>query len=363
MIPLVKPLLTEEERNAVMKVLESGMLAQGKKVKEFEDRFADFCGVNYAIATNSGTSALHSALHSLDIKKGDEVITTPFTFVATANAILMQGATPVFADIEEDTFNLDPKKVEEKITEKTKALLPVDLFGHPYEVASFQKIADKHGLVILEDAAQAIDARYENKKAGSFGDAATFSFYATKNLITGEGGMITTNDEKVAEKARSFRHHGQSQQYEYETLGYNYRMTDILAAIGVEQLKRIKEMTLKRRKNALFLNDELGKIDGITTPSIRKGVDHSFHQYSIVVPSEKRDILVSHLKEEGIGCGIYYPKPVHLSPFFRRMGFKAQLPVSENISRCILSIPVHSHLSEEDLKKIVLAVSSAPWEK
>ena len=211
MINVAQPSFGQEEIDAVVKVLQSGIIAQGPQVAKFEKQFAAFCGAKYAVATNSGTAALHAALYACGIKEGDEVITTPFTFVATANAIIQQGATPVFADIDPVTFNLDPKSVEAKITSKTKAILPVDIFGHPYDVEAIANIAKKHNLKIIEDACQAHGATYKNRKTGTLGDAGCFSLYATKNITTGEGGMITTDNEEIAEKAKMFRHHGQSQ--------------------------------------------------------------------------------------------------------------------------------------------------------
>jgi len=359
MISISKPLIGKEEKEAVLKVLDSGMLAQGPKVKEFEEKFAEFCGAKYAIAVNSGTAALHAALYSMGIKSGDEVITVPFTFVATANCIIMQGAKPVFVDVDEKTFNIDVKQIEKKITKKTKAILPVDLYGQIYNYPELKKIAEKYNLVILEDACQAVGAELDGKKAGTFGDTSAFSFYATKNMITGEGGMITTNNEKFAEMAKRFRHHGQSEQtrYEYYDLGYNYRMMDIQAAIGLEQLKKINNLTNKRIENALYLTKNLKDVKGIEVPFVKKNAKHVFHQYTIKVNPVIRDRLVSYLKEKEIGTGIYYPKPLHLHPFFTKLGYKqGDFPVAEKLSKQVISLPVHPALTKDELDKIIKAI-------
>ena len=251
MIPIAKPFIGDEEIRAVSEVLKSGIIAQGPKVRELEEKFAKFCGTKYATALNSGTAALHTALHAAGIKQGDEAITTPFTFISTANTILMLGAKPVFADIDEDTFNINPEKIKDKITEKTKAILTVDLYGHLCDYDKISKIAGG-SIIIIEDSCQAIDAEYNKKKAGSFGNMGAFSFYATKNITCGEGGILTTNNKEYAENAELFRQHGRSKMttYDYADMGYNYRMTDICASILLEQLKKIHIITKKRIENA-----------------------------------------------------------------------------------------------------------------
>jgi len=356
MIPLSKPFIGEKEKRAVLSVLDSGMLAQGPKVKELEKKFAELCGTKYAVATNSGTSALHTALYALGVGKDDEVITTPFTFVATANAVLMQNARPVFVDIDDKTFNIDPDKIEEKITEKTKAIIPVDLFGHLYDHVKIQKIAKKYGLVILEDACQAVCGERDGKKAGQCGDMAAFSFYATKNLMCGEGGIITTDNEKYAERAKRFRQHGQNEhvKYEYLDIGYNYRMMDLQAAIALEQIRRIEEFTKKRQKNAALLSKGLKQISGIVVPYVVENTKHAFHQYSVLVPAEKRENIVKGLGETGVGCGVFYPVPLHLQPHFKKFGYReGDFPIAEKISKQILSLPVNPLLSENDIQKII----------
>lgn len=355
MIHIAKPLIGEEEQKAVLEVLKTGMIAQGAKVKELEEKFAKLCGTKYAIATNSGTSALHAALYCLGIKPGDEVITTPFSFIATANCILMQGAVPVFVDIKEDTFDIDPEAVKKKITSKTKAIIPVDIFGQPYEIDEINKIAKEHNLKVIEDACQAVNSDINGKKAGSFGDAAAFSLYATKNITSAEGGILTTDNEEYYELAKRFRHHGQSEQtrYEYFDLGYNYRMTDIQAAIALAQLAKVDEFTNKRIENAGLLGKELENIKGIKLPAVRQGAKHVFHQYTILVEDDfgiSRDELMVKLKEKGIGSAVFYPKPLHLVPFYQKMGWKeGDFPVAEKMCRRVLSLPVHPGVTKEDV--------------
>ncbi|MEA2037362.1 MAG: DegT/DnrJ/EryC1/StrS family aminotransferase [Nanoarchaeota archaeon] len=358
MIPVAKPSVTEKEKKAVQEVLNSGMLAQGPKVKEFEEKFAQLCNTKFAIAVNSGTAAIHSSLYASGIKQGDEVITVPFTFVATVNPIVMQGAKPIFVDVKEDTFNINPDLILEKITPKTKAIIAVDLYGQVFDYKTIRDIAKDKNLILIEDACQAVNASLDGKQAGSFGDMASFSFYATKNMITGEGGMITTDNEKYAELSKRFRHHGQSEQtrYEYYDLGYNYRMTDIQAAIGLAQLDKIEELTNKRIKNATSLTEGLKDIKGITVPFVKPNVKHVFHQYTIKINGFRltRDDLITHLKKNGVDCGIYYPKPLHLQPSFTKLGYKSgDFLVSEKLSKEVISLPVHPSLLVSDIEKII----------
>lgn len=359
MIPISKPLIEQEEIDAVVAVLKSGMLAQGPKTKELEDMFAKYCGVKHAIAFSNGTTALHTGVRALGIKDGDEVITVPFTFVATANPILMEGGKVVFVDICEDDFCIDPSKIEEKITDKTKAIIPVDLYGQIYKYEEVKKIADKHNLKILEDACQAVGAEQNGVKAGNFGDAGAFSFYATKNIATGEGGMLTTNDDDIERSSKMFRHHGQDEsvRYEYLDLGHNYRLTDMAAALGVEQMKKIDRIIDTRIKNAKLLTEGLSKIKGILCPKVMEGNIHVFHQYTIRVTDDfgkTRDELMEFLKSNEIGCGVYYPKPLHLHEHFRKMGYKeGDFPVSEMMSTQVLSLPVNPFVTEDDISFIV----------
>lgn len=357
MIPVSKPLIGEEEKRAVLEVLSSGNLAQGKKVEEFEKSFASYIGTEHAIAANNGTTALHAALLACGVKRGDEVITTPFSFIATANCILYSGAKPAFADIDEKTFNIDSEKIKQKITKKTKALLVVHLYGLPCEMKSILEICEEHELRLIEDACQAHGAEYRGKKVGSFGDASCFSFYPTKNMTTGEGGMITTNDKEIAEKARLLREHGSKIKYQHEILGYNYRMTDIAAAIGTEQLKKLDKMNGRRRANAEIYSKELKNLRGITLSFVPTYAKHVFHQYTIRVNKNAkltRDQLAQELKNNGIATGIHYHLPIHLQPLYKKMlKIKAgSFPASEKAAKEVLSLPVHQSLSEKEVKYI-----------
>ncbi|WP_135612641.1 DegT/DnrJ/EryC1/StrS aminotransferase family protein [Methanococcoides sp. AM1] len=353
MIPIAKPNIGDEEIAAVSEVMASGIIAEGKRVAEFETTFADYIGTEYAIAVNSGTAALHAALLAHGIGKNDEVITTSFSFIATANSIMYTGARPVFVDIEPETFNINTDLIEDSITKDTKAIMPVHLYGHPAEMKQINEIAEDHNLTIIEDACQSHGATYHGKKAGSFGTGA-FSFYPTKNMTTGEGGIITTNDSEVARKARMIRAHGSQERYIHEMIGYNFRMTDIAAAIGLVQLKKVDGFNLKRRKNAQLLSEELKDVNGVTIPTIRKGCEHMFHQYTI--RTEARDDLVTKLNENGIGTGVYYPIPIHMQPTYIAAGYNYDLPVCEKAAKEVLSLPVHPDVSEKDIKHIIKTV-------
>jgi perosamine synthetase len=352
MISIAKPIIGEEEINAVTEVLKSGVIAEGQRVKDFEAAFANYTGSSYAIAVNSGTAALHVALLAHGIGNGDEVITTPFTFVATSNSVLFTGAKPVFADIEENTFNIDPGSIVEKITPKTKAIIPVHLYGQAADMKSIIEIAEDHDLIIIEDACQAHGAAYDGKMVGSFGTG-TFSFYPTKNMTTGEGGMITTDDKNVAERARMIRSHGSRQRYFHEILGYNLRMTDIAAALGLIQLRRLDGFNEARIDNAKYLNNRLNKIIGIRLPYVDKHCKHVFHQYTVrLIGKVSRNDVASILNKKGIGTGIYYPIPTHKQPFYKDLGYNDSLPVSEKASLEVLSLPVHPAIYEADLDTI-----------
>ncbi len=352
-ITISKPNFDGAEKAAVAEVLDSGMLAQGPKVFEFEKQFAEYIGTNHAIATSSGTTAIHLALLGLGIKPGDEVITTPFTFIATATPILFCGARPVFVDIDPKTFNIDPQKLEAAITDKTKAIIPVHLYGQPAAMDPIVELAQAHELVVIEDACQAHGAKYHGKSIGSIGDCGCFSFYPTKNMTTSEGGMVTTNDSEMAENLALLRNHGQLQRYDYNMIGYNFRMTDISAAIGIVQLSKLEQFTEKRIINAKKLTEGMEDVVGV--PYIAPDVRHVFHQYTIKQSS--RDGLRSALEAAGIGSGIYYPKSLHQLPVFQdhiTEGYSA--PVAEEVSSEVLSLPVHPGLSEEDIEKIINTV-------
>lgn len=353
MIPIAKPLIGEEEKQAVLEVLESGMLAQGPRVQALEEAFAGYCGVKYAVATSSGTTALHVALLAHGIGPGDEVITTPFTFIASANSILYVGARPVFVDIDPTTFNICPDFLEAAITPRTKAIMPVHLFGLPADMDPILEVAERYGLVVIEDACQAHGAEYKGKRVGSFGTGC-FSFYPTKNITTAEGGIITTNDESIAEKCRVIRQHGMRRRYYHDELGFNFRMSDVHAAIGLAQLRKLEQFNEVRIANARYLSEHLR---GVVVPVVPEGRRHVFHQYTVRVPDGRRDVVLDGLRERGIGTAVYYPVPVHQQQFYRDMGYNLALPEAEKAAQEVLSLPVHPGLSRADLEEIVEAVN------
>jgi dTDP-4-amino-4,6-dideoxygalactose transaminase len=358
MIPISKPVITEDEIKAVVDVLKSGMIASGPKVKMLEENLKNFFNFKNVIATANGTCALHAALFGLGIKEGDKVLTTPFTFIATANSILHAGAKPVFADIDEKTFNIDVDAIREKLKKdkKIKAIMVVHLYGRVCKMDEIIKIAKEYGVKVVEDAAQAHGAKYKGGFAGSFGDAAAFSLYATKNITTAEGGFVTTKNEKIANKIRTFINHGQEKIYYHTMLGYNYRMTDIEAAIGIEQLKKLNEFNEKRRKNAEKLKQILKNYDWIILPQESKDEYHIYHQFTIRIKSSLRDNLLKTLNENGVGAKIFYPIPIHKQPFYKKLlSEKNSLPVSEKIAKEVLSLPVHPLLNDNDFDTIKTA--------
>jgi perosamine synthetase len=354
MIPISRPLISEAEKKAVLEVLDSGMLVQGVQVARLEERFAEVCGTRHAVATSSGTTALHIALLAHGIGTGDEVITTSFTFIATVNAILFVGARPVFVDIEAETFNINPVLIEAAVTPRTRAIIPVHLYGYPCDMDAVMEVARRHDLTVIEDAAQAIEATYKGKPVGSFG-MGCFSLYATKNVAAGEGGMITTDDEPLAERCRLLRNHGMRRRYHYEFLGYNFRMTNLHAAIALAQMDRLEEFTAKRRANAAYLSTH---INSVVTPQVREGYGHVWHQYTVRVDGGRdRDAAVRELNEAGIGTGIFYPVPAHQHDYIRDVVGDVHLPVTERLAREVLSLPVHPGLSQADLEQIAEAVN------
>lgn len=358
-VSIAKPIIGEEEIENVVEVLKSGMIAQGPKVVEFEEKFANWVGAKYAIATNSGTAALHVALLSCGIGPGDEVITTPFTFIATGNAIVYTGATPIFADIDLETYNIDPDTIEDLITDKTKAILPVQLYGQSANMSKIREIAKKHDLLVIEDAAQAHGAMYNDEKVGSMGDMACFSFYPTKNMTTSEGGMITTNNKELAEKARVFRAHGSNIKYKHDEIGYNFRSSDIAAAIGLAQLDKIDDFNEKRINNANYLNEGLKDVDGVITPFSPENRKHVYHQFTIRVTKGNRDDWVDILTEKGIGSGIHYPIPLYNQPIYKELGFTGSAPNAELAADTVISLPVHPSLNKEDLDLVIEAIKEA----
>jgi perosamine synthetase len=356
-IPIAKPNFGKEEIAAVTEVLESGIVASGPKTKAFEKEYAKYIGVKHAVALTNGTVALDVSLKSLQICPGDEVITSAFSFVASGNCILFQNAKPVFGDIDPKTFNIDPVDVAEKITSKTKALIPVHMFGQPADMTALKEIAEDNGLALVEDAAQAHGAKYKGQKAGSIGDMACFSLYATKNMTAGEGGVITTDDDKLAENAHLLINHGQSKKYLHETLGYNFRTTDMCTAIGLIQLKKLDNFNKKRTENAAILSDAICKIDGLTVPYVDSNVKHVFHQYVIRVEDNyplSRDELSASLTEKGIGNAVHYPFPIYKQPLYVKLGYKNTIcPNTEDACKCVLSLPVHPLVTRDDIDYII----------
>jgi perosamine synthetase len=363
MIPITTVQFGKDEEALVLEVLRSGSIAQGPKVAELESTFADQAGTKHAIAVNNGTTALIAALQVLDLQPGDEVITTPFTFVATLNAILEAGATAVFADSRDDDFNIDPDAVTERLTPRSKVLLPVHLYGQMADMDPLVEIAAANDLRILEDAAQSQGAHYRGRSAGGYG-LGTFSLYATKNMTTGEGGVITTDDDVLADRLRLLRNQGMRARYVYEMAGNNYRMTDLQAALGIPQLARYEATVERRRRNAARLADGLDGVRGIVAPHVLDGRDHVWHQFTIRVTDEAavdRDTLVERLREGGVGSGVYYPKLVFDYDAYRDNPLvrTSEVPVAERIVTEVVSLPVHPALSDADLDHIIGAVRAA----
>lgn len=318
----ILPKFEEDEITAVLEVLRGGRLTShvGNKVKEFENSFSRYLGVRYSIATSSGTSALHTSLRSVGIGPGDEVITTPFTFVATATSILHQNAVPLFADIDKETFNLDPVSVEERVSENTKAILVVHLYGHPAEMDELTAIASERDLILVEDCAQALGAEYKGRKVGTMGDVAAFSFYLSKNITTGEGGMISTDREELARRARLIVDHGQSERYRYELLGYNYRMTELQAALGLAQLSKLDRLNRRREEIVKIYIDELEGEEALTLPVVKGHVRHAWHLFTVLLDLERlsvsRDRVVKAVRKENVYVTVAYPRPLYLEPLF-----------------------------------------------
>ena len=355
-IPPAKPIIGDEERAAVDAVLRSGMVAQGPEVKAFEAEFAaHFVPGRPAVAVNSGTAGLHLGLLAAGVGAGDEVIVPSFTFAATGNSVALTGGTPVFADIEPETFSLDPASVEAAITPRTKGILPVHLYGHPARMRELADIAQRHGIALYEDAAQAHGASLDGTPVGGFGEFAMFSLYPTKNMTSGEGGMVVCADETIARNVRLLRNQGMETQYQNEVIGFNARMTDIHAAIGRVQLTKVDAWTATRQANAAFLDTHL---EGVTVPPVAPGAVHVYHQYTIRV-AEDRDGFVAALREEHqVGSGVYYPIPNHRLPSLAPYAPGLDLPETERAAREVVSLPVHPSLSQDDLERVVTAVNA-----
>lgn len=357
MIPAAKPLIGEEEIEAVTAVLRSGMVAQGPEVVALEEEFSSALTPGaQAVAVNSGTSALHVGLLASGIGPGDEVIVPSFTFAATGNSVAITGASPVFADIELDHFCLDPAAVEAAITPRTRGIMPVHLYGHPAAMKELGEIAAKHDLLIFEDAAQAHGASLDGQMVGTFGTFAGFSLYPTKNMTSGEGGMITTSNPEVARRSQLIRNQGMEKRYANEVVGLNNRMTDIHAAIGRVQLRKLADWTRQRQENAQFLDENL---EGVVVPPVAPGATHVYHQYTIRVVNTDRDRFMEALREEHqVGSGVYYPIPNHRLPSLAPYAPGLDLPVTETAARQVVSLPVHPSLTQDDLERIVEAVNA-----
>ncbi len=357
MISMARPQMGEEEKLGVWEAMASGSLAQGPRVREFEERFAAFIGADHAVATSSGTTALHLAMLGYGIGPGDEVITTPFTFIASANSVLYTGARPKFVDVHERDFTMDPELIEAAITPSTKAIMPISLYGQSADMEAIVEIARRHGLAVVEDACQAHGAAVADRRSGTWG-AGTFSFYPTKNMTTGEGGMLTTDDGDLADRVRLLREHGMKVRYRHDTVGYNFRMTDIAAAIGLAQLEKLPAYNDRRRAIAARYDADLR---GVITPSVRAGVTHVYHQYTLRV--NERDAFAERLKQRGVGSAIYYPIPVDRQKPFVALGYgDASYPVSDRLTEQVLSIPVHPALSDDEVTAVIDAVNGVAAE-
>jgi perosamine synthetase len=361
-ISLAKPDIRAKERKAVLEVLSGSRLALGPRLEEFEKRIAEFIGVKYAVAVNSGTSGLHLLIRALGIGKGDEVITTPFSFIASSNCILYEGAKPVFVDIESRTLNISPDQIEKAITRRTKAILAVDTFGHPAEWDAISKIAKRNNLRVIEDACEAFGSEYKGVKCGSFGDAGVFAFYPNKQITTGEGGMIVTNSKPIADVSRSMSNQGRLKNdgrwLEHVMLGYNYRMDEMSAALGIAQLERIDEIMKKRKKVAELYQVHLRQVPEVEPFPVSPDVKISWFTYVVRLrggyTQKKRDKIIEGMKEAGIQCGTYF-KSIHLSPFYQKaFGYgRGDFPVSENASLQTIVLPFFNTLKESQIKYIV----------
>jgi len=359
LIPINLPKIGEEEIEAVVKVLRNGPLTNalgaGPAVTHFEKKFAEFAGVKHAIAVNTGTAALHSAIVAAGVKAGDEVILPSFTFVATAEAVVLAGGKPVFADINPETYNISPAAIAEAVTRKTKAIVPVDLYGLPADIKPIREIAVEHGLAVVEDAAQAHGATCDGKPAGAFADVACWSLYASKNMTTGEGGVVTTNSDEIAETLRMVRTHGEKAKYASLMLGCNYRMSEIQAAIGSVQLEKLPCFAAKRRENAVRLTELLAETDRLQLPREPKGCGHSWYLYTVRLRDAadgERDKIVAELKSKGIGAAVYYANPVHLMPYYRDSFGERELPETEKAAKQVFSLPVHPDVTEAQVEYI-----------
>ena len=373
MIPYGRQWITKEDISAVVKVLKSDWITQGPKIAEFERTVAKYCGARYAVAVSSGTAALHVACLAAGIKQGDEVITSPVTFVASANCVLYCGGKPVFADIEEKTANIDAFEIEKKINKKTKAIIPVDFAGHPCDLDAILKIAKKRGLLVIEDAAHSLGAKYKGKKIGGLADMTILSFHPVKHITTGEGGMVLTNDKKLYSRLLLYRTHGITRDpeelednhgawyYEMKVLGYNYRITDIQCALGISQLKRLDYFVKRRREIAEIYKKELSSIKAIELPAEEDSCRSSYHLYVIRVKDKtKRAGIFQQLRTKGIMANVHYI-PVHLHPYYRQnFGYKkGDFPIAEDYYQRAISLPIYPKMNLNQVKRIIIAVKDA----
>ena len=359
MIPIAKPFIDDREKEKVLEVMDTGMLASGQYVRDFEEKFASYAECKYGIATTSGTTALQVAVEAAGIKEGDRVLTTPFTFIASSNSILFNGAEPVFVDIDEKTFNIDPELIRKELENDPdiSALLIVHLYGLSCNMDEIMDLVKEYDLTLIEDCAQSHGARYRGKPVGSFGDVSIFSFYPTKNMTTSEGGMIVTDDEEIGEKSKLLVNHGSSSRYRHEILGFNYRMTNIEAAIGLVQLEKIDNFNQKRKENAAYFTENFKDLDWLQLPYYPKEADHVFHLYTVKVDGRKD--FASYLKDNGIGYGIHYPEPIYNQKLYQDLGYdNYQLKKKKKTCERCISLPVHPALTDKELKKIVNVVSS-----
>ncbi|NPV29986.1 MAG: DegT/DnrJ/EryC1/StrS family aminotransferase [Firmicutes bacterium] len=363
-IPMALPDLDESDIEAVIEVLRSGRLALGQRAEEFERLICEYIGVEHAVAVSSGTAALHLIVRALGIGPGDEVLVPSFTFAASVNVILYVGATPVFVDIDPETYCLDPQELERKITPRTKAVLAVDVFGHPAEWDAILEVAGRHGLRVIDDSCEALGAEYKGKKVGQFGDAAAFAFYPNKQITTGEGGIIVTSDEEIARLCRSMRNQGRGEMgawLYHERLGFNYRMDEMSAALGVSQLRRIETFLAKREQVARWYGERLAGLDWVRPPVVKPYVKMSWFVYVVTLAEGiKRDAVMRSLEEQGIPTRGYF-SPIHLQPYIReRFGTReGELPVTESVARRTIALPFHNNLSESEVDLVVKALENA----
>jgi UDP-4-amino-4,6-dideoxy-N-acetyl-beta-L-altrosamine transaminase len=368
-LPYHQPLIEKDEIEEIIDTLKSGWLTMGPKTIEFEKLITEYTGAKHAIAVNSCTAALHLSLIALSIGKGNEVITTPFTFASTGNVIVHTGAKPVFVDITKDTYNIDPEKINEAITPKTKAIIPVHYAGQPCDMKTIMEIAEDNNLIVIEDAAHAIGAEYKNKKIGTFGTTTCFSFYVTKNMTTGEGGAITTDDDKLADKLRVLRLHGISKDawkrysekgswyYDIEECGWKYNMTDMQASLGIHQIKKLDKLIEKRKEYTNIYNKELNKANGIIIPYEMPNVKHAYHLYPILLKNYNREDFINKMHEKGIGCSVHFI-PLHLHPFYQQtFKFKrGDFPNAEWVYEKEISLPLYPKMEMRDILYVIKAI-------